>query len=612
MTPRPACPQLLHSRVLPLLASVVALTCTATGTPATAPIVIEGPETQQIDLSLPDGGLLPVRGAINIGAFRASKASPDRADGKGYTYHHHPDLAVWKGRYYLGWGSGRKDEDIWPARELYSTSTNGRDWSPPSELFPEGLSLPMRLYFFLAPNGRMLAFAGLRTDRDRTREANKGPLVVREITADHQLGPVYMLRPPTTVPVPDAPPAYTSARDAGFVEACRQLLAARVTLETQDYGLLFDPAERNPWHSPDKWPKGDVGTGFWKAASFYHRTDGTVVGVGKAGWTSLSTDEGKTWSTPVIPPTLLTNNAKIWGQRTGDGRYVLVYNPTRRPRHPLALVHGDDGITFGDMRAVQTRFPGQRYAGINKNTGVQYVRGIAEWATDRSIPDAERYLWLTYSANKEDIWVTRIPLPITNGAEAPQWNVYQPKWATIAFQGQDGMTFETREPQDSAEAFQLLRPAKRVLLTAKISAPNTSMGAFDLELLGGRGGARPVRLRFAGDGFLRGIERDKMIEFGQFPAGSTIELKLEAHVDRGVYIVSINGQQVEEAQFAERVPAIERVLFRAWARSDADRLPEYEASSSDYLPTMSDIGPEFDRPAAPLKITVANLKLTAE
>ena len=95
-------------------------------TPAFAdPIQIQGPEQSQIDTNLPDGGLPPVIGVRNIQIFRASRDKPELADGKGWTYNHHVDMACWKGRLYVAWSSGEKDEDTWPWREVYSTSTDG-------------------------------------------------------------------------------------------------------------------------------------------------------------------------------------------------------------------------------------------------------------------------------------------------------------------------------------------------------------------------------------------------------------------------------------------------------------------------------------------------------
>ena len=65
-----------------------------------------------------------------------------------------------------------------------------------------------------------------------------------------------------------------------------------------------------------------------KRLNFFHRKDGTLVGISKNGFTIVSTDEGKSWTPPAVPPTLLTNNAKVWVQKTSDDRYAMVYNPT--------------------------------------------------------------------------------------------------------------------------------------------------------------------------------------------------------------------------------------------------------------------------------------------
>jgi hypothetical protein len=45
--------------------------------------------------------------------------------------------------------------------------------------------------------------------------------------------------------------------------------------------------------------------------------------------------------------------------------------------------------------------------------GPQYVRGISEWSSDGSWKDDA--MWVAYSVNKEDVWVSRIPIPIGGG-----------------------------------------------------------------------------------------------------------------------------------------------------------------------------------------------------
>jgi len=356
---------------------ITALPFFATTVFASDPITIPGPEQGQLNESFPDGGLPPVPGVQNIQIFRATSDKKAATDGKGWTYNHHVDMAAWKGRLYVAWSSGEKDEDIWPWREVYSTSTNGFTWSSPAELFPQGVSNPLRMHFFLAPNGRMLAIAGLRRDETKLTDKDRDTLVVREISASHTLGPHYALLTPTAVASPDC---YTNSADKGFIEACNALLANRPFLEQQDYGALLGP-RRMKWHDSDD-PNMKL-----KAMSLFHRKDGALVGICKNGWVTVSTDNGDTWSKPVIPSSLITGTGKVWGQRTSDGRYALIYNPDKKNRFPLVLVTSDDGVTFRDMRVVHSELPLQRYVGEHKNVGPQYVRGISEWSNDGTWKD---------------------------------------------------------------------------------------------------------------------------------------------------------------------------------------------------------------------------------
>lgn len=63
---------------------------------------------------------------------------------------------------------------------------------------------------------------------------------------------------------------------------------------------------------------------------------------------SFSTDQGRTWSTPVR-----TNfpdaTSKFHGIRLEDGRYVLASNPNPAKRDPLALSISPDGLVFPEM-----------------------------------------------------------------------------------------------------------------------------------------------------------------------------------------------------------------------------------------------------------------------
>ncbi len=75
-------------------------------------------------------------------------------------------------------------------------------------------------------------------------------------------------------------------------------------------------------------------------------------------------------------------------------------------------VTSSDGVNFADMRMIQGELPIQRYAGLHRSIGPQYVRGISHWADDGSRTD--NAIWLVYSMNKEDIWVSCVPLALTS------------------------------------------------------------------------------------------------------------------------------------------------------------------------------------------------------
>jgi len=380
------------------------------GTPD-GPLRIEAAELASLNFDLSAGGLPIAPGLETFTVCRSDKEHPEAAEGLGWTYQHHPDIAAWHGRLYVGWNSCERDEDVWPSRELISSSLDGKTWSKPAEMFPQGLSTPLRMNFFLAPNGRMLVIAGLRMNREKLDAWEIGPLVVRELKADHTFGGVFTLRQPVEA-VTNQPPLFDTCADKAFVVACRQLLADHVYLEQQDYGVLLDPAQRMKWNDPTNWVGDDklkkAAKNFGKAMCFFERKDGALIGVGKFGWVTISRDEGKTWEQPVRPKSLVTGMGKVWGQKTSDGRYALVYNPDPKRRWPLAMLTSDDGITFHDPHALHGDLPVKRYEGRAKDPGASYHRGLSKWNNDGSWNDSA--LWLVYSLNKEEIRVVRVPL----------------------------------------------------------------------------------------------------------------------------------------------------------------------------------------------------------
>ncbi len=84
---------------------------------------------------------------------------------------------------------------------------------------------------------------------------------------------------------------------------------------------------------------------------WYALPDGNLVALfrdnGKSGYIfrAFSTDNGRTWSTPVVTD-FPDARSKLHAIRLRDGRYVLVSNSNPKKRDPLTLAISDDGLVF--------------------------------------------------------------------------------------------------------------------------------------------------------------------------------------------------------------------------------------------------------------------------
>jgi hypothetical protein len=493
----------------------------------------------------PDGHLMYSPGVQNIQISRANrkrppKLSPAKENRLGWTYQHHPGIGCWKGRLYAVWDMTHKDEDIPPCHVVYSTSSDGFHWSEPRDLYPFNEAYNSRFYFFHSSNGCMLVFAAGFYATDDILEAKKYTLLVREITAEHTLGEVYTL----IKPGPGHPPFFEQSKDEGFVAACREAVNNRPLLEQADYGVLLGE-RRMKWHDEKNWPGGKIGGvgDFWvfgKALCFFHRKDGTQVGLCKMGFVTQSADEGKTWSLPVVPKGVVGGSGKLWAQETPDGRYAMIYIPQRSQRYPMAVTTSNDGITFRNMRVIHGEVSPQRYAGRAKGGGPQYLRGVAEWGGDAPSLNKDS-IWVIYSVNKEDIWVSRIPVPIVAGTKepvhdtfddmapgprVPGWNTYSPLWAPVRIASEPGtadkcLELEDREPTDYARAIRTFAPSKSVDVSFGVNAAQADRGQLNIELMGDLG-TRPVRVVLNEQGQIQAVkgQEQEQPETARQPPGS--------------------------------------------------------------------------------------------
>jgi hypothetical protein len=345
-----------------------------------------------------------------------------------------------------------------------------------------------------------------------------------------------------------------------------------------------------------------------EALSYYHRKDGKVVGLWKWSLCGLSEDEGASFSKAVKAPTLIMDGGKVWGQRTDDDRYALVYNPTKygEHRYPLAVVSGDDGITFDTMLVVHGEVPPRRFFGRWKDYGPQYVRGIAEGNGNPPGDD----LWVTYSINKEDMWVSKVPVPIryavsdavndtfddmdTDGI-IKDWNIYSPIWApvaVVAYTDNTNKVLELRDadPYDYAKAVRVFQEGDVIEATFRVLAKQADQGSLEIELLDKKGN-RPVRVWFSDEGKIKVQDTHEILEIGEYNANTWNAIAISADTTTQKYTVSMNGNALTHAVFAEPASTLERLSFRTGPYRDHPTRQTVNEEYHDPLPHADEQNP---------------------
>ncbi len=520
-----------------------------------------------------DGALKP---AVGIHSIQTMRGCPP------WTYNHQPMLAYWNGKFYMHFLTDPRHEHEPPGKTMLQTSDDGYTWSTPVELFPEypvpdgftKASLPgivasglkaimhQRVGFYVAPNGRLLAIGNYGialTPKDDPNDGNGIGRVVREIRRDGSFGPIHFVyynhdfNERNTLY-----PYYKKSRDKGFVKAVDAMMA--------------DPMQRMQWveEADRDDPLIPLNKPF-KAFSGYTLPDGRKVALWKHAVTSLSADGGNTWRQPCDrAPGFVNSNAKIWGQRLTDGNYATVYNPAEY-RWPLAISLSSDGLEYTTLSLVNGEVTPLRHGGNYKSYGPQYTRGIQE---GNGIP-CDSDLWVTYSNNKEDMWVSRVPVPVRLNATThaspfahdatvnslTDWNLYMPLCCPIVMK--DGwMGLHDSDPYDYAKAERLIPSTKELEVEFDLIAGQTRNGELDIEFVDDAG---TVCSRIVVDS-TETIKVKGGARYGtllkKYEGGTAYHIRavLSTSLHRATYY--LNGKKACERQFDTPVEHISRIVFR--------------------------------------------------
>ena len=532
-----------------------------------------------------DGQLSPVVGVHSIQTMRANRENPDPSNGDGWTYNHQPMLAYWNGQFFLQYLSDLADEHVPPSQTLIQTSNDGYAWTNPVVLFPpykvpDGFQKPnddrvaknltaimhQRVGFYVSKSNRLItmAYYGIAMDKkDDPNDGNGIGRVVREIKKDGSFGPVYFIRYNHAFNEKNTDyPFFKKSRDKGFVTACQEIL------DNPFYMMQWvEEADRNDPLIPLQ--KG------YKAFNFYHLPNGNAVSLWKHALTSTSKDGGKTWSEPVERAKGFVNsNAKIWGQRLTDGNYATVYNPSEF-RWPLAISTSTDGLEYTTLNLVNGEIPPMRYGGNYKSFGPQYVRGIQEG--NGTPPD--KNMWVTYSMNKEDMWISKIPVPIKleqtahaddnlntkqNLADLTEWNIYSPIWAPVSLEKKNGNTWiaiKDKDPFDYAKIERKIPKTSELNVSFQLIAGQSTNGTLQIEFLD-ENGISCSRLEFTPEGIFRAKGGARFGNMMQYEADKTYDIRAELSVENRSVTVYIDGKRAGVRMFYAPVQSIERIVFR--------------------------------------------------
>jgi hypothetical protein len=539
------------------------------------------------------GQLSPVIGVHNIQTMRANRADTGVTS---WTYNHASMLAYWNNTFYLEYLSNPVGEHIAPGQTLLQTSRDGYAWSNPVIIFPpykipDGFVKPgkkdtaknnlavmhQRMGFYTSKNKKLyaLAFYGIVLgQKDDPNDGNGVGRVIREIKEDGSFGPIYFLRYNHSFSERNTNyPFYKSSRDKNLIAAGNEILGTPLlmmqTVEEADRNDPLIPLQKD-----------------FKAFNYYHLPDGNAVGLWKSALTSISKDEGRTWQyNPTRAPGFVNANAKIWGQKTSDQKYATVYNPSEF-RWPLALSVSDDGLRYKNLLLVNGEITAMRYGGAYKSYGPQYVRGIQEM--DGTPPAGN--MWVTYSMNKEDMWVSKIPIPVkdresndvnenfASPANLNNWNIYSPLWCKVGLEN-NTLALHDSDPFDYAKAERVFPAAKKVAVEFSITPGQDSYGLLHVEMLDGRG-IPCLRLLLDSTGSILTKQGYRNKSLGKYKAGEKLVFKIELNTINRFYTVSINGGNPGNNLCFAPVASVARIVFRT---GEVRRFPDADTpTDQDY------------------------------
>lgn len=582
---------------------------------------------EKADIRFFDGALRHAIGAKHYQVVRANREYPDKQEGFGWTYNHAPMICFWRDNFFIEYLSNEVSEHEPPSHTLLTWSKNGEKWIKPVVIFPqyvlpEGVYtgpkkellkkgdtaiMHQRMGFYITADNRLfvLGFYGVSPEVHTSPNNGYGiARVVREVYQDFTFSSIYVVKYNEFGGFKKADvkfPFYRSSEDKGFIKGCEELLNNRLVTrqwwEEERFDIDF-------FRQPSK-----------QAFCYYTIGNNKIIGLHKHSLAAISEDGGETWGDFIQCSSIETSTGKIWGEKTQDGNYALVYNPSTDSMHrwPLAVATSTDGVNFYNLLSLTTHVPPTRYEGWAKNLGPQYVRGICEGYPRPN----DGHLWVTYSMNKEDIWVCKVPVPITGVELEPvneefkernihKWNIYSPKWGRVNICRENNtLVLRDSDPYDKAVAERVF--IESLALTVETEIIPISVGEAGLYVdLTDQTDSVPVRILFKHDGEIYVKSNGVYNHVGKYAIEKSyaITIKADCVLNTFLVVIACEGREIlnKAYKFNTSVHSLERCVLQT-----KDKINFYDLESNGKDGSMKDL-PNSGRRNKETKFYVSMLK----
>lgn len=347
-----------------------------------------------IDESKTNIGLDKIPGAETCTIFSAAEGTDHYVNGIVMT--------EFKGKLYCQWQSSQKDEDAPDTWVAYSVSEDGKTWSAPKVLAPTMENGYRSSGGWNVCGDKLIAYVNAWPDAISPR----GGLAYYTESTDgenwSELKPVLMK---------DGTPMQ------GIIEQDPHKLASGRIVDAAHFqpGLFANPIYTDDPTGTTGWVRAKYTnmpytgtTSREMEPSLFVNEDGNIIMTFRDQdssfhrLASVSTDNGESWSTPVLTNMPDSRAKQSAGNLPDETAYLVGNSVTNKLRIPLTIALSADGKTFDHSYVLRTQsdIPELQYTGKAKRLGYHYPKSAV-------LGD---YLYVSYATNKEHVDYTRIPL----------------------------------------------------------------------------------------------------------------------------------------------------------------------------------------------------------